>query len=118
MKAIGDAIAHNQKEMMGRFEKVQKGMSATSQDQSKYFAKVAEVVDKQIAAIDDRAENYEKKLDDDFFATLERVETGSIKAIENNVKPLAEGIQNLNQVLKELNGKQVVVQKKGWFSRG
>jgi hypothetical protein len=31
---------------------------------------------------------------------------------------LSEGIQNLNAVLKELNGKQVVVQKKGWFSRG
>ena len=118
LHAIGDAIAHNQKDMMGRFEKVQKGMSDTQQDQSKYFAKVAGVVDKQLAAIDDRAENYEKKLDEDFFATLERVETGSISAIESNVKPLAEGIQNLNQVLKELNGKQVVVQKKGWFSRG
>ncbi len=118
LKAIGDAIALNQKDMMGRFEKVQKGMSDTQQNQSKYFAEVAKAVDKQIAAIDDRAENYEKKLDEDFFATLERVETGSVKAIENNIKPLAEGIKNLNAVLKELNGKQVVVQKKGWFSRG
>jgi len=118
LKAIGDAIALNQKDMMGRFESVQKGMADTQQNQSKYFAEVAKAVDKQIAAIDDRAENYEKKLDEDFFATLERVETGSIKAIENNVKPLAEGIKNLNAVLKELNGKQVVVQKKGWFSRG
>ena len=67
------------------------------------YEKVAEAVEKQVAAIDVRTEKYEKKLD---------------KSIDGNLGSLSEGIGNLNAVLKELNGKQVVVQKKGWFSRG
>jgi len=118
MKAIGEAMAANQEDMLKGFAKVQDGMSSSLDNQQKYFKQVAGAIDTQLDAIGKRAETYEKKLDDDFFGTLERVEKGSIKAIESNIKPLAEGIQNLNKVLKELNGKQVVIQKKGWFSRG
>lgn len=118
LKAIGEAMAANQKDMLKKFSQVQDGMSDSLDNQQKYFKEVAAVIDTQLEAIGKRAETYEKKLDDDFFGTLERVEKGSIKAIESNVKPLAEGIRNLNTVLKELNGKQVVVQRKGWFSRG
>lgn len=118
LKAIGEAMAANQKDMLKKFSQVQDGMSDSLDNQQKYFKEVAGAIDTQLEAIGKRAETYEKKLDDDFFGTLERVEKGSIQAIESNVKPLAEGIRNLNTVLKELNGKQVVVQRKGWFSRG
>ncbi len=118
LKAIGEAMAVNQKDMLKKFSNIQDGMSSSLDNQQKYFKEVAGAIDTQLDAIGKRAETYESKLDKEFFGTLERVEKGSIKAIENNVKPLAEGIQNLNQVLKELNGKQVVIQKKGWFSRG
>ena len=118
LKAIGEAMAASQTDMLKKFSHVQDGMSSSLDNQQKYFKEVAGAIDTQLDAIGKRAETYEKKLDDDFFGTLEKVEKGSIKAIENNVKPLAEGIQNLNTVLKELNGKQVVIQKKGWFSRG
>lgn len=118
LKAIGEAMATSQTDMLKKFSQVQDGMSSSLDNQQKYFKEVAGAIDTQLDAIGKRAETYEKKLDDDFFGTLEKVEKGSIKAIENNVKPLAEGIQNLNKVLKELNGKQVVIQKKGWFSRG
>lgn len=118
LKAIGEAIASNQKDIMGRFESVQKGMSESLTNQTKQYEKVATAVDKQLEAIGERAEKYENRLDVEFFASLEKIRTESVGAIEGQVKPLSEGIQNLNAVLKELNGKQVVVQKKGWFSRG
>lgn len=103
LKAIGDAMASKQQDMMGRFESVQKDMSKNLEKQTDNYEKVATAVEKQLTAIGDRASGYEKTID---------------RAIEGQVKSLSEGIQNLNAVLKELNGKQVVVQKKGWFSRG
>jgi hypothetical protein len=118
LKAIGDAMASNQKDMMSRFESVQRGMSDSLGNQTKQYEKVATAVDKQLEAIGVRAEKYEKRLDEDFFSSLDRIRKESVGAIEGQVKPLTEGIQNLNAVLKELNGKQVVIQKKGWFSKG
>lgn len=103
LKAIGDAIANNQKEVMGRFENVQKQMAENLGNQSKQAEKVAEAIEKQMQSIDDRTEKYEKKLD---------------RSIDAQVAALADGIRNLNEVLRDLNGKQIVVQKKGWFSRG
>ncbi len=103
LKAIGDTLASGQRDIMGRFENVQKGMAESLGNQTKQYEKVAAAVEKQIAAIDERTEKYERKLD---------------RSLDTQVASLAEGIKNLNAVLKELNGKQVVVQKKGWFSRG
>ncbi len=118
LKAVGDAMANNQKDIMTRFETVQGGMSESLSNQTKQYEKVASAVEKQLEAIGSRAENYETKLDDEFFSSLDRLRKDSTQVIENQIKPLSEGIQNLNTVLKELNGKQVVVQKKGWFGRG
>lgn len=115
LQAIGDAIASNQKDMLGKFSDVQKSMSENLSGQTENYKKVAEAVDKQLEAIGTRAESYEKRLDEDFFDTLDKIRSGSITAITDQVKPLSEGIHNLNKVLKELDGKQVVVKKKGWF---
>lgn len=103
LKAIGDALSNNQRELMGRFENVQKSMSENLGNQTKQYEKVASAIEKQMEAIDERTEKYEKKLD---------------RSLDTQVASLAEGIRNLNTVLKELDGKQLVIQKKGWFSRG
>ncbi len=117
VKALGDAVAASAKEMIGKIQEVQKKMDSSLDNQNKYFKEVASAVDTQLSAIGQRAEAYETKLDEEFFGTLEKIRTGSVEAIEKNVKPLSEGIHNLNDVLRELNGKQVKVQKRGWFSR-
>lgn len=118
LKAVGDAIASNQKDIMSHFESVQKGMADNLGKQVEQHEKVAEAVENQLAAISERTEKYETRLDDEFFASLERMRRESVGAMKDQVKSLSEGIQNLNTVLKELNGKQVVVQKKSWFRRG
>ncbi|MEX2578204.1 MAG: MotA/TolQ/ExbB proton channel family protein [Verrucomicrobiales bacterium] len=118
LKAIGDAMAANQKDIMSRFESVQRGMSESLKNQTQQYEKVATAVEKQLEAIGQRAESYETRLDEEFFGSLERMRKESVGAIEAQIGSLSEGIRNLNTVLKELNGKQVVVQKKGWFGRG
>lgn len=115
LKAVGDAMANNQKDMLGKFADTQKTMASNLENQTKNYEKVAVAVEQQLEAIAKRAESYEQRLDEDFFENLDKIRTGSITAITDQVKPLSEGIHNLNAVLKELNGKQVVVQKKGWF---
>jgi len=118
LKAIGDSLAASQKDVMSRFESVQRGMSDSLANQSKQYEKVAAAVETQLAAIGERAEKYETRLDEEFFTSLDRLRKDSVKSLEEPVSALAEGIRNLNVVLKELDGKQIVVKKKGWFSRG
>lgn len=115
VKALSDAVAKNQKDMLTKFAETQKNMAETQKGQSKYFGEVAAAVDKQLAGMEARTKAYESKLDEDFFGTLERIEKNSVDAMTKPVSSLAEGINNLNAVLKDLNGKQVVVKKKGLF---
>lgn len=105
LRAVGEAIAENQKDVMDRFEGVQKDMATNLSNQTKNYEKVAEAVDKQLESIGKRAEKFETNLDEGYFSV-----------ISDRVNSLSEGIQNLNTVLKELNGKQIVVKKK-WFGK-
>ncbi|MCB1085583.1 MAG: MotA/TolQ/ExbB proton channel family protein [Verrucomicrobiae bacterium] len=102
LKAIGDAIASNQKDFLGKFEQVQRQMADNLDGQTKNYEKVASVIDKQLDAVDKRTDHFEKRLDTEMIRALEKI---------------TEGVKNLNLVLKDLDGKQVVIQKKGWFSR-
>jgi len=102
IKAIGDAIASNQKDFLGKFEQTQSQMAQNLAGQTKNYEKIAAVIDKQVEGIEKRTEHFEKRVDTEMIRALEKI---------------TEGVKNLNNVLKELDGKQVVVQKKGWFSR-
>lgn len=104
LKAVGEAMAENQKAMMGKFESVQKEMATNLEKQTTSHQKIADAIDKQLEGIEKRTEKYETRLDEGYFA-----------AIAAKVNVLSEGIHNLNDVLKDLNGKQIVVKKKGLF---
>lgn len=103
LKALGDAIADGQRDMLAKFENMAKSL----EPQMRNAEKMAGLIEKQLAAVGDRAQTFEKKLDKELIASAEKVQSSVV-----------EGLKNLNAVLKELNGKQVVVQKRGWFSRG
>ncbi len=117
LSAIADAISASQNDIMSKFSKTQKGMSESLANQTKQYEKVATAVETQLEAIGKRAERYETKLDEDFFKSLDKIRLESVSAITRQVGGLSEGINNLNEVLKDLNGKTVQVQKKGWFGR-
>ena len=103
LKALGDAIADGQRDMLLKFE----AMAKSLEPQMKNAEKMAGLIEKQLAAVGDRAQLFEKRLDKELISSADRVQS-----------TVVEGLRNLNDVLKELNGKQVVVQKRGWFSRG
>lgn len=103
LQAIGDAIAHNQKDFLHQFESTQRQMAENLDGQTSNYQKVADAVEKQLASIDKRTDHFEHRVDTEMVRSLEK---------------MTEGMKNLNAVLKDLNGKQVVVKKKGWFSRG
>ncbi len=98
LRSIGESIASSNKDVMERFEGAQKTMSTNLKDQTESAAKIAEAVEKQIVNIETRAKNFETSLDKGYFENI------------------SNGINNLNQVLRDLNGKQVVVKKK-WFGK-
>ncbi|MBL9153951.1 MAG: MotA/TolQ/ExbB proton channel family protein [Verrucomicrobiales bacterium] len=102
LKAIGDAIAANQKEFIGKFEETQQKMAKNLEGQTKNYEKISAVIDKQVEGIERRTDLFEKRVDTEIVRALEKI---------------TEGVKHLNSVLKDLDGKTVTVQKKGWFSR-
>ncbi len=78
--------------------------------------------------LEQRAAEHQQRVGEEFSATMQQMRdeftaaaTDSVKTTSDHTRALAEGIGALNQTLKELGEKQVVIQqtiKKGWFSRG
>lgn len=118
LKALGEAISASNKDVVGKFGEIHSNMAEVYDKQTSHYGKVAEAVDKQLSSIDTRAKEYETRLDEDFFKNLDKIRTESVDTINAGIKPLTEGIVELNKLLKALDGKQVQVKKKGWFSRG
>ena len=77
--------------------------------------------------LDRRIESHQERVQKEFTDALVRMREDMTTAVKDSVKVttdytrgLASGIQSLNEVLKDLGAKQVVihqVKKKGWFSR-
>ncbi len=78
--------------------------------------------------LDRRVESHQERVHKEFTDAMLRLREDLTAAVKDSVKittdytrGLASGIQSLNEVLKNLGEKQVVihqVKKKGWFSRG
>jgi flagellar motor component MotA len=84
-------------------------------------------VKEQAENLDKRAAAHQERVDTEFANAVNRLREDFTAAVKDAVKQsteynrgLASGIQSLNEVLKQLGTKQVVIQqvkKKGWFSR-
>ncbi len=78
--------------------------------------------------LDRRIEAHQERVQKEFTEAVLRMREDMTTAVKDSVKTtteytraLASGIQSLNDVLKDLGSKQVIihqVKKKGWFSRG
>lgn len=99
LKTLGEAISASNKDVVAKFADIHGNMKTVYTQQTEHYQKVAEAVEKQLGSIDERAEKYESKLDQD---------------ISKSIDTLAQGITNLNSVLRDLDGKQIVVKKKFW----
>lgn len=97
LKALGETITASNQSVVSRFSEIHGNMRDVYDQQTKHYRTVAEAVDRQLAAIEQRAKGFEKSMDSDMTRSLYK---------------LSEGITNLNTVLKELDGKQIIVKKK------
>jgi phosphoribosyl-dephospho-CoA transferase len=109
MEVLVKAVANSQKEFLTDLN----ALSARIKEQ-------AENLDKRAAAHQERV-NAEFshamiRMREDFTAAV----TDAVKQSTDYNRALASGIQSLNDVLKDLGSKQILIQqvkKKGWFSR-
>jgi biopolymer transport protein ExbB/TolQ len=77
--------------------------------------------------LDRRIDSHQERVQKEFTDAIMRMREDLTVAVKDSVKVttdytrgLASGIQSLNEVLKDLGGKQIIihqVKKKGWFSR-
>jgi len=110
MEVLVKAVASSQKEFLV--------------DLNSLSAKIKE----QAENLDKRAAAHQERVDAEFARAVNRMREDFTTAVSDAVKQssdynraLASGIQSLNNVLKELGTKQIIihqVKKKGWFSRG
>jgi len=97
IRELGQVLETSNSKIVGKFADIHGNMAQVYERQTEHYAKVAEAIDGQLKAMEQRAQTYEKRLDED---------------VSKSLGTLAEGIRNLNEVLKDLNGKQIVVKKK------
>jgi biopolymer transport protein ExbB/TolQ len=97
IRELGQVLEASNAKIVGKFSDIHGNMAQVYERQTEHYAKVAEAIDGQLKAMEQRAQTYEKRLDED---------------VSKSMATLAEGIRNLNEVLKDLNGKQIVVKKK------
>ncbi len=92
LKSLGDAIAASNSEVATKFAEIHSGARES-------YQKVIEGVNQQLEVMAKRSDEFGSKVNTDLYSQIDK---------------LAEGINNLNNVLKDLDGKQVVVKKKLW----
>ena len=107
--ALKSAVASGQEEILEGFREAGERMAELQGEQHKLLQKTSESVDSKMAALVNKTGNEAARAFDE-----------TAHAVRENLGKLGEGIAELNKVLKQLDGKQVVIEKKKskWFGRG
>ena len=107
--ALKSAVTSGQEEILEEFREAGERMAELQGEQHKLLQKTTESVDSRMAALVAKTGNEAARAFDE-----------TSHAVRENLGKLSEGIAGLNKVLKQLDGKQVVIEKKKskWFGRG
>ncbi|MCP4850074.1 MAG: hypothetical protein GY899_19210 [Verrucomicrobiaceae bacterium] len=107
--ALKSAVASGQEEILQEFREAGERMAELQGEQHKLLQKTSESVDSKMASLVTKTGNEAARAFDE-----------TAHAVRENLGKLGEGIAELNKVLKQLDGKQVVIEKKKskWFGRG
>lgn len=132
MDVIGESLAGNQQEVLEEFRTVQKDMALVQSEQVKVVGDLASAVDGQIEAMEKRAVDHQRSIEENLEKVVVPLESGmkellekaeavegktgerlesSARSFKEQLGVVTEGLESLNKVLKELGGKQVVIQK-------
>ena len=109
LSALRSAVSSGQEEILAEFRDAGERMAELQREQHALLEKSGGVVEEQMASLVNKTGNEAARA---FDATT--------VAVKENLGALGEGIAELNKVLKGLDGKQVVIEKKkrGWFGKG
>lgn len=108
-------------------EALTKAVTAAQQELIEDLKRVTAKIGEQAANLDKRADAHAQQVAADFSRTMIKLREDVTSGMEETmtktrdyVGSLASGLQGLNNVLRELGEKQVIIQqvrKKGWFGR-
>ena len=109
LRALRTAVSSGQEEILSEFKQAGERISELQSEQLELLKRTTDTVDSQLTALVSKTGNEAARA---FDATA--------VAVKDNLGALGEGIKELNKVLKDLDGKQVVIEKKkrGWFGKG
>jgi len=107
--ALKSAVSSGQEEILEEFRQAGERMAQLQDEQHKLIQRTSDNVDTKMNSLVIKTGNEAARAFDE-----------TAHAVRENLGKLGEGIAELNKVLKQLDGKQVVIEKKKtkWFGRG
>ncbi len=112
VNALAPALAENQQDLLKELRDVGQGMADGQ-------AKQLELVERTTAAIEAQRETIERKVGamaENLGAEAAHTLATTSERVQTSFQVLADGMKELNKVLRELDGKQVKIEKKRrWF---
>ena len=145
IQAISQTLTRSQQSILAEFREVQDHIGKVQEDQVAILNRMAEGIDEQLAAMEERAAAHQEKVEDTASKSVAPIRRAMKEISENAVAvqteskamigqstdailalmtAIGEGLGSLNRVLTELGEKQVVIQqaprKRSWlpFGRG
>lgn len=132
MDAIGESLTGNQQEVLEEFRAVQENMATVQEEQVKVLGDLSSAMENQMEAMEKRAADHQRSIEENLEKVVVPLESGlkellkkaeavegkagerlesSARSFKEQLGVVTEGLESLNMVLKELGGRQVVIQK-------
>lgn len=132
IQAISQSLLQSQGAILREFRSVQEAMGETQKAQAQTVENMSTAIDRQLTGMQERAEAHQKQLESTLVAIVTHVgeamkdirENGvaveaaagklisaSTSSVKTHIAALAEGMSRLNEVLRELGSRQVVIQQ-------
>ena len=106
------ALAESQQDLLKQLREVGDGIAAGQQRQVELVERTTAAIEAQRAVIEEKVGTMAENLETGATHTLEKTS----ERVQASFQVLADGMKELNKVLRELDGKQVKIEKKKrWF---
>lgn len=112
VNALAPALAENQQDLLKQLREVGQGMADGQAKQLELVERTTAAIEAQRRAIEEKVGGMAENLEAGAAHTLEVMS----ERVQASFQVLADGMKELNKVLRELDGKQVKIEKKRrWF---
>lgn len=112
VNALAPALAESQQDLLKQLREVGEGMAAGQAQQLELVERTTTAIEAQRAVIEQKVGRMAEDMEAGAAHTLEKTS----ERVQASFQVLADGMKELNKVLRELDGKQVKIErKKRWF---